>query len=123
VTTDAPGFIIQCRPAVWREENSNHPVNLYDNIRVPVTTPLGPEGAGFRISQKRLGPGRIHHCMRALGQAQRAFDLMCQRALTREAFGSTLAEKQTVQNWIADSLAGIQAARLLTMHAAQKIDT
>jgi len=123
VPTDTPGFIIERRPEVWGEENSNHPVILYDNVRVPVTNLLGPEGAGFRISQKRLGPGRIHHCMRALGQAQRAFDLMCQRALTREAFGSTLAEKQTVQNWIADSFAGIQAARLLTMQAAQKIDT
>jgi len=90
---------------------------------VPVTNLLGPQGAGFKLSQKRLGPGRIHHCMRSLGQAQRAFDLMCNRALNREAFGGPLAEKQTIQNWIADSLVNIQAARLLTMQAAQKIDS
>jgi alkylation response protein AidB-like acyl-CoA dehydrogenase len=74
------------------------------------------------IAQKRLGPGRIHHCMRWLGQMQRAFELMCRRALERVAFGSPLAQKQTVQNWIADSVAEIQAARLLTLHAAQKVD-
>jgi alkylation response protein AidB-like acyl-CoA dehydrogenase len=84
---------------------------------------LGEQGAGFAIAQSRLGPGRIHHCMRALGQAERAFDLMCNRALNREAFGGPLAEKQTIQNWIADSLVNIQAARLLTMQAAQKIDS
>jgi alkylation response protein AidB-like acyl-CoA dehydrogenase len=90
---------------------------------VPVSNTLGEPGDGFRIAQKRLGPGRIHHCMRWLGQMQRAFELMCNHALKREAFGSTLAEKQTVQNWIADSAAEIQAARLLTMHAADKIDS
>jgi acyl-CoA dehydrogenase len=99
-----------------------HAEVIYDNVRVPVTNTLGNPGDGFLIAQKRLGPGRIHHCMRWLGQAQRAFELMCRRALTREAFGSTLAEKQTVQNWIADSAAEIQACRLLTQHAAYKID-
>src|SRR5439155_1391433 len=79
-------------------------------------------GDGFRIAQKRLGPGRIHHVMRWLGQMQRAFELMCRRALEREAFGGPLAEKQTVQNWIADSAAEIQACRLLTLDAAHKID-
>jgi alkylation response protein AidB-like acyl-CoA dehydrogenase len=123
VPTDTPGFKIERRVEVWGEEDSNHPVIHYDNVRVPVTNILGPQGAGFRLSQKRLGPGRIHHCMRALGQASRAFDLMCQRALTREAFGGPLADKQTIQNWIADGLANIQAARLLTMQAAQKIDS
>jgi alkylation response protein AidB-like acyl-CoA dehydrogenase len=90
---------------------------------VPVTNTLGQPGDGFLISQKRLGPGRIHHAMRWLGQAQRAFELLCRRALTREAFGGPLAEKQTVQNWIADSAAEIQACRLLTAHAAAKIDS
>jgi alkylation response protein AidB-like acyl-CoA dehydrogenase len=87
-----------------------------------VTNTLGAEGAGFLIAQKRLGPGRIHHVMRWLGQMQRAFELMCKRALEREAFGGPLAEKQTVQNWIADSAAEIQACRFMTLDAARKID-
>ena len=122
VPTDTPGFKIERIVEVWGEEDANHPVVHYDNVRVPVTNLLGPQGAGFKLSQKRLGPGRIHHCMRSLGQAQRAFDLMVTRSLNRTAFGSTLSEKQTVQNWIADSLVNIQAARLLTMQAAAKID-
>jgi alkylation response protein AidB-like acyl-CoA dehydrogenase len=123
VPTDTPGFNIERRVEVWGDHDSNHPLIHYDNVRVPVTNLLGPQGAGFKLSQRRLGPGRIHHCMRALGQAERAFDLMCNRALNREAFGGPLAEKQTIQNWIADSLVNIQAARLLTMQAAQKIDS
>ncbi|HEY4670175.1 MAG TPA: acyl-CoA dehydrogenase family protein [Tepidiformaceae bacterium] len=122
VPTDTPGFKIERRVEVWGDPNSNHPIIHYDNVRVPVTNLLGPQGNGFLLSQKRLGPGRIHHCMRALGQAQRAFDLMVNRALNREAFGGPLADKQTIQNWIADSLVNIQAARLLTMQAAHKID-
>jgi len=94
----------------------------YTGVRVPVANTLGERGDAFRIAQKRLGPGRIHHVMRWLGQMQRAFDLMCSYALEREAFGGPLAEKQTVQNWIADSAAEIQACRLLTMDAARKID-
>jgi acyl-CoA dehydrogenase len=91
-------------------------------VRVPVENTLGGVGAGFVIAQKRLGPGRIHHVMRWLGQMERAFELMCVRALEREAFGSRLADKQTVQNWIADSAAEIQACRLLTLDAAHKLD-
>ena len=94
----------------------------YTGVRVPVANTLGEPGDGFRIAQKRLGPGRIHHVMRWLGQMQRAFELMCKRALEREAFGGPLADKQTVQNWIADSAAEIQACRLLTLDAANKID-
>ena len=91
----------------------------YADVRVPVTNLLGERGDGFRIAQKRLGPGRIHHCMRWLGQMQRAFDLMCAlRARARGRSARTLADKQTVQNWIADSAAEIQACRLLTLHAA-----
>ncbi|MDQ3875959.1 MAG: acyl-CoA dehydrogenase family protein [Actinomycetota bacterium] len=101
---------------------STHCEVRYAGVRVPVENTLGDPGDGFRIAQKRLGPGRIHHVMRWLGQMQRAFELMCRRALEREAFGSPLADKQTVQNWIADSAAEIHACRLLTLDAARKID-
>ena len=92
-------------------------------MRVPVSNLLGGEGAGFLIAQKRLGPGRIHHVMRWLGQMQRAFELMCEYSLGRETFGESLSRKQTVQNWIADSAAQMQAARLMTLHAAWKMDS
>src|SRR5215218_8080452 len=101
---------------------STHCEVRYTGVRVPVANTLGAESAGFMIAQKRLGPGRIHHVMRWLGQMQRAFELMCRYSLDREAFGSPLAEKQTVQNWIADSAAEIQACRLMTLDAAHKID-
>ena len=95
----------------------------FTGVRVPgARTRSAGEGEAFRLAQKRLGPGRIHHVMRWLGQMQRAFELMCRYANEREAFGGPLAEKQTVQNWIADSAAEIQACRLLTMDAARKID-
>jgi alkylation response protein AidB-like acyl-CoA dehydrogenase len=101
---------------------STHCEVRYTGVRVPVENTLGEPGDGFRIAQKRLGPGRIHHVMRWLGQMQRAFELLCRYALEREAFGSRLADKQTVQNWIADSAAEIHACRLMTLDAAQKID-
>jgi acyl-CoA dehydrogenase len=101
---------------------STHCEVKYTGVRVPVENTLGAEGAGFMIAQKRLGPGRIHHVMRWLGQMQRAFELLCRYALEREAFGGPLADKQTVQNWIADSAAEIQACRLMTLDAAHKID-
>src|SRR3954454_9273309 len=94
----------------------------YTDVRVPAANLLGGEGAGFLIAQKRLGPGRIHHVMRWLGQMQRAFELMCEYSLQRETFGETLSRKQTVQNWVADSYAEIQACRLMTLDAAHKID-
>jgi len=94
----------------------------YTGVRVPAANLLGERGDGFRIAQKRLGPGRIHHVMRWLGQMQRAFELLCTYSLQREAFGGPLAEKQTIQNWIADSAAEIQACRLMTLDAAHKID-
>ena len=90
---------------------------------MPADALLGGEGEGFLIAQHRLGPGRIHHCMRWLGVSRRAFDMLCERATHRDAFGSVLGEKQTVQNWIADSAAQMQAARLMTLHAAWKMDT
>jgi acyl-CoA dehydrogenase len=83
---------------------------------------VGREGDGFQLAQARLGPGRIHHCMRWLGQSRRAFDMLCERAVSRYAHGSLLSEKQTIQNWVADSLAEMQAARLMTLHAAWKMD-
>jgi alkylation response protein AidB-like acyl-CoA dehydrogenase len=101
---------------------STHCDVWYAGVRVPAANLLGERGDGFRIAQKRLGPGRIHHVMRWLGQMQRAFELMCRYALDREAFGGPLADKQTVQNWIADSAAEIQACRLMTLDAARKID-
>jgi len=122
VPADTPGFELARSVPVMGETWGSHSEIYYRDCRVPVTNTLGNAGDGFMIAQKRLGPGRIHHCMRWLGQMQRAFELMCQRALSRVAFGSTLAQKQTVQNWIADSVAEIQASRLLTLHAANKID-
>ena len=101
---------------------SGHCEIRYEDCRVPAANLLGPRGKGFRIAQARLGPGRIQHCMRWLGVAQRSFELMCRHATQRETFGGKLAEKQTIQNWIADSAAEIQAARLMTLHAAWKID-
>ena len=101
---------------------STHCEVRYTGVRVPLENVLGEPGDGFRIAQKRLGPGRIHHVMRWLGQMQRAFELMCSYALEREVGGAPLAEKQTVQNWIADSAAEIQACRLMTLDAARKLD-
>ena len=124
VPADAPGLTIEPVPVMGHRGRgwSTHCEVTYDKVRVPVENTLGEPGDGFRIAQKRLGPGRIHHVMRWLGQMQRAFELLCRRALEREAFGGALAEKQTVQNWIADSAAEIQACRLMTMQAAHRID-
>ena len=101
----------------------NHAEILYEDVRVPARALLGARGAGFLIAQQRLYPGRIHHCMRWLGVARRAFDMLCERSLYRYAHGSTLSGHQSVQNWIADSAAEMQAARLMTLHAAWKMDT
>lgn len=106
----------------WGQEN-NHAVVHFTDVRVPDSAMLGGRGDGFLISQERLGPGRIHHCMRWIGQASRALDMLCERVIYRESHGSVLAEKQTIQNWIADSWTQIHAARLMTLHAAWKIDT
>ena len=124
VPADAAGIEIEAVPVLGHRGRgwTTHCEVRYTEVRVPAENLLGERGHGFLIAQKRLGPGRIHHVMRWLGQMQRAFELMCKRALEREAFGGTLAEKQTVQNWIADSAAEIQACRLLTLDAAHKID-
>jgi acyl-CoA dehydrogenase len=125
VPADTPGVeIVRPIPVLGHAGRgwSTHCEVWYREVRVPVDNTLGAPGDGFRIAQKRLGPGRIHHVMRWLGQMQRAFELLCSYSLEREAFGSRLADKQTVQNWIADSAAGIQASRLMTLDAARKID-
>lgn len=126
VPTDSPGLTLVRNISVMGHAGHGHGSHAevrYEDVRVPITNTLGKPGDGFLIAQKRLGPGRIHHAMRWLGQAQRAFEIMCRYSLKREAFGGPLAEKQTIQNWIADSVAQIQASRLLTMHAAAKIDS
>jgi len=121
VPTDTPGYrIIRETPVLGMR--GGHCEVLYENVRVPAANLLGGRGKGFLIAQQRLGPGRIFHCMRWLGQAQRAFDLMCERANTRVAFGSTLAEKQLIQNMVFDTAAEIQSCRLLTLDAAYKMD-
>jgi acyl-CoA dehydrogenase len=125
VPADSPGFeIVRPTPVLGHVGHgwSTHCEVRYTGVRVPVDHVLGEPGDGFRIAQKRLGPGRIHHVMRWLGQMQRAFELMCTYSLQREAFGSRLADKQTIQNWIADSAAEIHACRLMTLDAARKID-
>ena len=121
VPTDTPGYrIVRETPVLGMR--GGHCEVAYEDVRVPRENLLGPRGQGFIIAQQRLGPGRIFHCMRWLGQAQRAFDLMCERANQRVAFGSTLGEKQQVQRMIFDTAAEIQACRLLTLDAARKLD-
>ncbi len=128
VPTDAPGVRILRDVGTMEDPCSHfgrfggHAEIVYEDVRVPLDNLVGKEGEGFALAQKRLGPGRIHHCMRWLGQSKRAFDMMCERALSRYAHGSSLADKQTVQNWIADSAAEMSAARLMTLHAAWKMD-
>src|SRR5437660_682587 len=109
----------------WEQSGGygGHAEISYEGVRVGADALLGAVGEAFVIAQHRLGPGRIHHCMRWLGVARRAFDMMCERATYRHAHGSLLADKQTVQNWIADSAAEMQAARLMTLHAAWVMDT
>jgi acyl-CoA dehydrogenase len=127
VPADAPGLKkLRNIPTMAGEHERfgyGHSEIIYDNVRVPKDNIIGKPGQGFLIAQARLGPGRIHHCMRWLGQARRAFDMLCERSLQREAFGKKLAGHETVQNWIADSAAEMQAARLMTLHAAWVIDT
>jgi acyl-CoA dehydrogenase len=129
VPADAPGVRIVRDVATMEHPGEQfgrlggHAEILYENVRVPAANLLGARGAGFMLAQARLVPGRIHHCMRWLGVARRAFDMLCERATYRVSHGSVLADKQTVQNWIADSAAQMQAARLMTLHAAWKIDT
>ena len=123
VPADTPGFnIVRSVPVMGSGGVGGHCEVRFENCRVPVTNLLGEAGKGFKLAQARLGPGRIQHCMRWIGAAQRSFDMMCAYSLQRQSFGEPLAKKQTVQNWIADSAAEINAARLMTLHAAWKLD-
>ncbi len=126
VPVDTPGFTCVRNISIMGhagDDYDSHAEVNYCDVRVPCTNLLGAEGAGFLIAQERLGPGRIHHCMRWIGICERSFDLMCRRAATREiAPGKPLGTKQIVQEWIADSRAQINAARLMVLHAAWKID-
>ncbi len=121
VPTDTPGYRI-VRETPLLGISGGHCEVAYEDVRVPAENLLGPRGGGFSIAQQRLGPGRIFHCMRWLGQAQRAFELMCRRANERVAFGSRLADKQQIQTLVFETLGQIQASRLLTLHAAHKLD-
>ncbi|MFB6263732.1 MAG: acyl-CoA dehydrogenase family protein, partial [Bradymonadaceae bacterium] len=127
VPTDNPGFELVRNVSVMGEAGTgyfSHGEVEYDDCRVPVDNRIGEEGAGFALAQKRLGPGRIHHCMRWIGICERAFDLMCRHAKDRELYpGSTLGDRQMIQEKIADSRAEIESARLMTLRAAWKMDS
>jgi alkylation response protein AidB-like acyl-CoA dehydrogenase len=126
VPRDTPGLTVKRGMTVFGYDDGDHGGHaevLFDDVRVPVTNLIGTEGSGFAISQARLGPGRIHHCMRLIGMAERALELMCTRALTRFPFGKPLAEQGVVQEWIAESRVRIEQARLLVLKAAWLMDT
>ncbi|MDN5931150.1 MAG: acyl-CoA dehydrogenase family protein [Pseudonocardia sp.] len=128
VPVDTPGVTIvrdipvMDHPTRSPELYGGHAEVLYSGVRVPRENLIGNPGDGFRLAQQRLGPGRIHHAMRWLGQSRRAFDMLCERAVSRHTHGSVLADKQMVQDWVATSAAEMQAARLLTLHAAWTMD-
>lgn len=126
VPLDTPGFTLVRNIAVMGESGEGWPTHAevrYENVRVPVGNRIGEEGAGFALAQQRLGPGRIHHCMRWIGICERAFDIMCSHAAHRQvAPGRTLGEQGIVQAWIAESRAEINASRLLVLETARKID-
>jgi acyl-CoA dehydrogenase len=124
VPTDAPGFnLVRPIPVMGDDKGPGHCEIRYEGCRVPADSLLGERGAGFAIAQDRLGPGRIHHCMRAIGSAERALEMMCRRANERVAFGGPLADKLLVLVAIASSRMEIDQARLLTLYAAWKMDT
>jgi acyl-CoA dehydrogenase len=123
VPVDTPGVtILRNLPVFGYVDQHGHCEITFENVRVPVTNLIGEEGGGFAIAQARLGPGRIHHCMRAIGVAERALELMCRRATSRTAFGKTLAEQGVVRQQIAESRMEIDQARLYTLYTAWLID-
>jgi acyl-CoA dehydrogenase len=126
VPTNDPGFKLIRNISIMGESSdgwASHAEVTFENVRVPVSNRVGPEGMGFMLAQERLGPGRIHHCMRWIGISERCFDLMCRRAATRDmGDGTFLGEKQAIQFWIAECRAEINAARLMVLHCADAID-
>jgi len=121
VPTNTPGVNIVRGVEVWGR-TSDHSEIIYDDVRVPLENQLGQTGSGHQAAQDRLGAGRVYHCMNSVGQMWRAFDLMVERTMTREVHGGLLATKQFAQGFIADSYIDIQAARLMTIHCAEKMD-
>lgn len=126
VPRDTPGVEIRRAMQVYGYEDHSHGGHaevVFDRARVPVSNLIGEEGGGFAIAQARLGPGRIHHCMRLIGMAERAIELMCRRAVSRTAFGKPLAQQGVVQNWIADARVAVEQLRLLVLKTAWMMDT
>jgi acyl-CoA dehydrogenase len=124
VPLDTPGVkILRGLPVFGYQDREGHAEVDFEDVRVPVSALLSGEGDGFAISQARLGPGRIHHCMRSIGMAERALDLMCERALSRVTFGAPVAERANIQDWIAEARIDLEMIRLLTLKTAWLMDT
>jgi acyl-CoA dehydrogenase len=126
VPRDAPGLTVKRGMHVFGYSDADHGGHaelIFEDVRVPVDNLIGEEGGGFGIAQARLGPGRIHHCMRLIGMAERAIELMCTRALSRTAFGKPVAQQGVVQDWIAESRVKVEQLRLLVLKTAWLMDT